>query len=174
MTTAAGTRVRSGFVQVLIGYVLICGLALGFDLFADRSFGAVMLAVLPISLLALGCLLIGPWLENKRKLRALRSWFIGASLILSISIAFTLLGPEQAKTGEAIFTYAAMIMALPGSLVLPIIATAIEPLLAGNIIVRIFSAWIVCAAAGYVQWKAFSWIDTAIRQRARRRLNVTS
>jgi hypothetical protein len=146
-------------------YTLICVLAVGFDLSTDRSFGALMLSVLPISLVALACLLIGPWVNERHKFIAARDWFIGAMLVLFISLAFASLGVEQAKTGESIFTYAALIMALPASLALPFVEMAVTPLFAGNVFVRIVIAWMVCVAAGWVQWKALSWVYTVIRQR---------
>jgi len=157
MMTATPPAGWKGFVLVLIAYALICSIALGFDLFTDRSFGAVMLSVLPISVLALGCLVVGPWLRGERKRFALQAWFIGALQILIVSTGFSLLGADQAKTGEVVFTYAAMIMALPSSLVLPLVAIAVEPLLGGNVIVRIVSAWVVCVAMGWLEWKALGW-----------------
>jgi len=162
-------RARKSFAWVLISYALICVLALAFDLLTDRSFGAVMLAVLPISLLALMCLVVGPWMEGARKTAALRAWFVGALSILIVSTAFSLLGVDQAKTGELVFTYAAVIMALPGSLVLPFVATWLEPLLGGSIIIRIIGSWIVCVAAGWFQWKALGRVYVVIRDRMRSR-----
>ena len=149
---------RKSTAWALIAYALTFALALGFDLLTDRSFGALMLAVLPMSFIALVSLVVGPWLKGVRKVAALRAWTIGAVLILIVSIAFSLLGADQAKTGELIFTYAAMIMALPGSLVLPLVATWIEPLLGGGVITRIIGAWAVCAAAGWLEWR---WCEPA-------------
>ncbi len=156
---------RKSTAWVMVAYAVVGGLALGFDLLTDRSFGALMLAVLPISFIALACLVIGPWLGGASTFSALKAWFVGASLVLEISIAFSLLGADQAKTGELIFTYAAMIMALPSSLVLPIFATWLEPVLGGNVIIRIISAWIVCVAAGWLEWRALGWVYARIRQR---------
>ena len=112
---------RSGMAEwvstkwVVMTYGAICLLALGFDLSTDRSFGALMLAVLPISLVALGCLLVGPLQQGSRNAAAARCWFVGALLVLLISIAFALLGTVQAKTGELLFSYAALILALFGN-----------------------------------------------------------
>lgn len=163
---------RKSVAWVLTGYALICVLALGFDLSTDRSFGALMLAVLPISLLAFACLVVGPWIEGARKSTVLRAWIVGALLILAISAAFSLLGAEQAKTGELIFTYAVMVMALPSSLVLPFVATWLEPIIGGSIIGRIIGSWIVCVAAGWLEWEALGWLYAKIRRRMRRRINV--
>lgn len=156
---------RKSIEWVLIAYALICAIALGFDLSTDRSFGALMLSVLPLSLVAMACLVVGPWLEGARRSAALRAWLVGALLILGISTAFALLGAEQAMTGELIFTYAAMIMALPSSLVLPFVATWLEPLLGGSVITRIVGTWIVCVAAGWFEWKALEWLYDWIRRR---------
>lgn len=164
-------QARMSTAWVLIVYALICILALGFDLFTDRSFGALMLAVLPISLVALGCLLVGPWLEGGRRFVAARDWFVGASLVLLISIAFGSLGADQAKTGELIFTYAALVMAMPASLVLPFVEMLVEPLFAGSVLMRIISAWVVCIASGWLEWKALSWLYTTVRQRLRNKAN---
>ncbi len=165
---------RKSVAWVLIAYALICALALGFDLSTDRSFGALMLAVLPISPLALACLVVGPWLEGARRSAALRAWLVGALLILVVSIAFSLLGAEQAKTGELIFTYAAMIVALPSSLLLPFVGTWLAPLLGDSVITRIVAAWIVCVAAGWLEWKALGWLYARVRRRMRGQLDVAS
>lgn len=156
---------RKATAWVMVAYAVVVGLALGFDLLTDRSFGAFMLAALPISLIALTCLVVGPWLRDAGRLSALKAWLAGASLVLGISIAFSLLGSDQAKTGEMIFAYAAMIMALPSSLVLPLLATWLEPVLGGSVITRIIGAWIVCVAAGWVQWRLLEWAYAGIRQR---------
>lgn len=162
---------RKSITLVLLAYALICALALGFDLLTDRSFGAVMLAVLPISLLTLACLVVGPWLEAARRSTALRAWFAGASLILAVSIAFSLLGAEQAKTGELIFTYAAMMMAAPSSLLLPFVGAWMGTLLGDSVIARIVAAWIICVAMGWLEWKALVWLS--VRVRGRGHWNVT-
>lgn len=165
---------RKSVAWVLIAYALICGLAFGFDLSTDRSFGALMLAVLPISLLALVCLVVGPWLEDARRSAALTAWLVGASLILGISIAFSSLGTDQAKTGELIFTYAAMIMGLPSSLLLPFVGAWLPSLLGDNVITRIVAAWIVCVAMGWLEWKVLGWVCTRVGWHMRSRNNVAS
>ena len=124
-----------------------------------------MLTVLPISLLALACLVTGPWFEGQSRKSAFRSWCVGAVLILLITVAFSMLGPEQAKTGELIFTYAAMIMALPSSFVLPLAATWLEPLLGSSLLVRIIGTWSVCVATGWLEWNALSWLYARVRPR---------
>ena len=163
MSTAARTSIPS--IAVPVVYTLICILAVGFDLSTDRSFGALMLAVLPISLVALACLLVGPWLEGKRKFTAIRDWLIGALLVLFISIAFASLGAEQAKTGELIFTYAALIISLPASLALPFVAMMVEPFFAGNVFMRIITGWAVCVVSGWLEWQVLSWLYKTVRQR---------
>lgn len=152
----------------LIVYALICVLALSFDLLTDRSFGALMLAALPISLIALGCLLVGPLLEGGRKFLAARDGAIGALLVLLIALAFGSLGAEQAKTGVLVFTYAALIMAFPASLVLPFIASFIQPLFPDNAFVYIITAWAICAASGWLEWKALDWLYSTVRRRIRK------
>jgi hypothetical protein len=149
----------------MAAYAVVVGLALGFDLLTDRSFGAFMLAVLPISLIALTCLLVGPWLRDASRLSVLKAWLAGTALVLGISITFSMLGPDQAKTGEMIFAYAAIIMALPSSLVLPLLATWLEPVLGGGVINRIIGTWIACVAAGWVQWQLLQWTYAGIRRR---------
>lgn len=157
---------RKPVAWVLITYALICTLALGFDLATDLSFGALMLAVLPISLLALMCLVVGPWFGDVYRAAALRGWFVGALLILVVSMAFSLLGADQAKTGELIFTYAAIIVALPSSLVLPFVETWLSPLFGDNVIVRIVGAWLVCIVLGWLEWLALGWLYAQVKQRA--------
>jgi hypothetical protein len=50
---ADSVEARHLVVRVPMECALICAVALGFDLLTDRSFGASMLAVLPVSLLSL-------------------------------------------------------------------------------------------------------------------------
>ena len=158
----------------LVIYAFIFVLALGIDLLTDRSFGALMLAVLPMSLIALVNLIAGPWQKGMYKVAALRAWTVGSVLILIISIAFSLLGVDQAKTGELVFTYAAMIMSFPGSLVLPLAATWTERMFETHVIGRIFGAWALCAAAGWVEWTALGWLYARIQQQMRKQINVES
>lgn len=155
-------------VAVPVVYTLICLFAVGFDLSTDRSWGALMLAVLPISLVALGCLLVGPWREGRRRFNAARDWFIGALLVLLISIAFSSLGPDQAKTGELIFTYAILIFSLPASLMLPFLETSIELLNAGDFYVRIAGGWAICIVFGWLEWQILSWFFSRVFPRFKR------
>ncbi len=154
-------------VWVLSAYVLICALALAFDLSTDRSFGALMLAVLPISLLALSCLAVGIWIEGPGRIAALGLWGIGTVMILMITLAFSLLGFEQAKIGELIFTYAVLIMALPCSLVLPFAEIWLDSLFGSSATVRIIEAWFICVAVGFLEWKVLGWLCVRIRRRVR-------
>lgn len=151
-------------VRVYSPYALICALALAFDLFTDYSFGALMLSTLPISLLGLSCLVVGAGSQGVSRVVAFRLWGVGAGLILLIAVAFVSLGPEQAKVGELVFTYAAMLMALPLSLVLPFAVIWLEPLLSDSVLVRIVGTWIVCVAAGWFEWSALSWLYARVRR----------
>jgi hypothetical protein len=164
MISKTARTTRSNIVVPTV-YTLMCVLAVGFDLSTDQSFGALMLVVLPISLVALACLLVGPWLEGKRKFIAARDWLIGALMVLFISIGFASLGAEQAKTGELIFMYAALIMSLPASLALPFVEMLMAPLFAGNVFVRIIRGWAVCVVSGWLEWQALSWLYKTVRQR---------
>ncbi len=161
---SSGTRLG---VWVLSAYVLICALALTFDLSTDRSFGALMLAVLPISLLALSCLAVGIWIEGPGKAAALGLWGIGAVLILMITLVFSLLGFEQAKIGELIFTYAVLVMALPSSLVLPFAEIRLDSSFGDSVTVRIIEAWLICVTAGWLEWMVLGWLCVRIRRRMR-------
>lgn len=152
---------------VIIAYGLICAIALGFDLFTDRSFGALMLSVVPISIIALLCISVGPWLEGMPRFITKKAWLVGVLLVLVIPIGFSFLGSEQAKTGEMVFTYAAIIMALPSSLILPFVATWFEPLLGSNVVTRIVVAWFVCAGGGGLQWVILGWLYANVRRRLR-------
>lgn len=154
-------------VWALKTYALICVLAIAFDLSTDRSFGALMLAVLPISLLALSCLAVGICIEGPGSIAALRLWGIGAVIILLITLAFSLLGFEQAKIGELIFTYAALIMALPISLVLPFAEIWLDSSFGNSVTVRIIEAWFICVTAGLLEWKVLGLLCVRIRRQMR-------
>lgn len=168
MAFAASFRSRQSTTAVQVTYAVICVLALGFDLATDRSFGALMLAVLPISLVSLICLFVGPWLEYRRKTAVLRDWFVGALLVLLIAIGFGSLGPDQAKTGELVFTYAVLTMAFPGSLALPFATALMEPLLAESVFMRMLAAWVLCIAFGLLEWVILTLLYVPIRQRVRK------
>ena len=146
-------------------YILTFIFALVFDLLTDRSFGALMLSVIPISLVALFRLLLGPWLKGRKKVAAARDWFCGVVLVFSISILFASLGPEQAKTGEIIYNYALLLIGFPGSLINPFVQIFLEPILGGGVFIRIFYSWLICLVLGWLEWRALVWIYAAIRLR---------
>ena len=149
--------------SALIAYALIGAAAIIFDLTTDRSFGALMLSVLPISTIAVLCLLVGPWLTWGSRISALRNWFVGAGLVLAISLGFSSLGAEQAKTGEIVFTYAVLLLAAPASLVLPVAITWVTPLLPGEAVWRMLFAWVLCVGIGWLQWCFSNWVYSRLR-----------
>ncbi|WP_417069876.1 hypothetical protein [Niveibacterium terrae] len=118
-----------------------------------------MLAVLPISVVAVSCLLVGPWLAKERQIAALRNWFLGTLVILGVTLGFASLGVEQAKTGELVFTYAALLMAFPSSMVLPFAETLAEPLRRTGLMPGLLFAWFVCVTVGRIQW----WLLVLLR-----------
>jgi hypothetical protein len=145
--------------SILATYGLIILAALGLDLITDRSFGALMLSVLPISAVALGCILVGPWLASDKRTAAFRNWLVGATVTLIIVLAFSSMGAEQAKTGELIFTYALLALALPASLILPFVINWTEFLMRDSVFLRLVFAWIITIMAGGIQWGAFSFLS---------------
>lgn len=155
--------------RVLVSYVLIALLAVMFDLFGDRSFGALMISALPIAVLALCCLLVGPWLTPEKRSKAFKNWLIGAVLVLGVALVFASLGDEQAKTGELIFTYAALVFAFPASLVLPFVMTWIGPLTPNSVWIREVIVLLVCVAAGSAEWWMLNWLREKVGQRKRER-----
>ena len=153
---------------VLIAYGLIVLAALVFDLLTDRSFGALMFSVLPISVIALGCMLIGPWLRAKNRKIAFRNWFMGAVLTLIIVLAFSSMGAEQAKTGELIFIYALLALAFPLSLILPFVMNSTEFYMRDSFGFRLLFGWIISIAAGGIQWQILGLLfDKFIRSRSK-------
>lgn len=137
---------------------LILGVALVFDLSTDRSFGAMMLSSLPISLISLFYLLCGPFFNEKGRRIAAINFTTGSFLILLITILFSLLGESQEKTGELIFTYAELILSFPASLSGPIISTWFEPILRNNFGLRITCSWVVGIAIAAIQWRILRWL----------------
>jgi hypothetical protein len=148
---------------IAIAYATVGGVALAFDFFTDQSLGALMLATLPISVVALGCLLVGPWLKGPKKFTLLKFWLTGVLLVLAISTTFSRLGAEQAKTGELIFTYSALMMSLPGSIALPFLMPWLESPIGGNVIARIMIAWTICVVIGLSEWRVLSWLSARLR-----------
>jgi hypothetical protein len=150
---------------LFLTYVGIAAAALLFDVLGDRSFGALMLSSLPVAFVAVVCLLVGPWLNGERKTLALRAWFVGAALVLAIALAFSSLGSEQAKTGELIFTYAALLMSLPFSLLMPVVMNCAEPLVRDSIVLRLTATWVVCVLAGGIGWSVLCWVSSRAHRR---------
>ena len=163
-------KIVSKFTPYITVYLFIVVFALGFDLLTDRSFGALMLSVLPISLVAFLYLVVGVWVVEENKENALKGWFAGAFLILVISITFARLGVEQAKTGEDIFTYALIILAFPSSLLLPFAEIWLSDLtIFDNVFIRIIVAWIICVVMGWFEWRILAWLHANTLQRLRRK-----
>ena len=125
-----------------------------------------MFAVLPISLIALACLIVGPWYRDIRKSIALSGWLVGTALIMLISIMFSLLGADQAKTGAVLFTYAALLMALPGSFLLPFVVAAVGPLRFGgeSSVCYVVVAWSISMVIGGLEWKVLEWVYARIQR----------
>jgi len=163
----AKSRVKFLRNRVFVIYMLIVLAAVIFDLLGDRSFGALMLSALPVAALALGCLLVGPWLAPERRKMAFKNWLIGGVLILGVTLIFSSIGDAQAKTGELIFTYAALVLAFPSSLVLPFTVTWIGPLISNTAWIREVVVLIVCVAAGGAEWWVLNWLREKVAQRRR-------
>lgn len=158
-------RIRDLKNRGTLTFALILIIALIFDLANDRSFGAVMLSILPISLISLICLLAGPFSSKEIRRIAQVNWAIGSILILLITFIFSLLGEEQEKAGELIFSYAVLILAFPLSIIYPVISNWLEPILRDSFILRLICGWTVAIVAGALQWHAISWLrETAIRR----------
>jgi hypothetical protein len=145
---------------VLLAYVAILTVASGFDIFTDRSMGALMLSTLPIACIGAGCNLIGPWLSAERRKIARRGWLAGAMLLLLIVIIFGSAGEGQAKTGETVFTYACLILSFPAALLMPVGMNWAESLLRGNHEARIIVLWASCILTGGANW----WVLALLRQ----------
>ncbi|MEF9386000.1 hypothetical protein V4890_10275 [Ralstonia solanacearum species complex bacterium KE056] len=152
--------------SALLAYFFIVAIALLFDVLGDRSFGALMLATLPVALVAVVCLLVGPWLDAARQRLAVRAWFAGTGLVLVITAVFSSIGSEQAKTGELVFTYAGLLMSLPSSLVLPFVMNWAEPLLRDSFVLRLLVTWGICVLAGWFNWWLLSWLRRTIGRRS--------
>lgn len=159
------SKSRIGGNLILSIYLLIVVAALAFDLTGDRSFGALMLAAIPVSMISMACLFVGPWLARAPSQAALKHWLVGVGLVLVITLVFISLGVEQAKAGELVFTYAVFIMALPASLILPFAMIWSEPYIGSSVMSRVVFAWIICVMAGGGEW----WVLRRLRESISRR-----
>ncbi|MFC3379988.1 hypothetical protein ACFOLJ_29705 [Rugamonas sp. CCM 8940] len=139
-----------------------------FDLIGDRSFGAFMLSILPISVISLICILVGPFLAKENRHIALKNWLVGTTLVLGVALIFSSLGEEQAKAGELIFTYAAIIMVFPSSLSFPVVLNWAEPYMKNSVMMRLACAWAFCLIAGAVQWWLLGRLRDIVSQRRAR------
>lgn len=149
-----------------LAYLLVCVGAISFDLRTDRSFGATMLATIPLAAVAITCLLVSPWVKDPLRLSLWRSWCGGALLLLVITLFFSTLGFEQARTGELILTYALLILAFPVSLAIPIIDAAVGSALPGSTVLRVILAWTVTVALAYFEWRALTRLRTVFWRRS--------
>lgn len=148
-----------------LGSLAIMLIALSMDMLGDRSFGLVMVATIPVALVAMGCLLIGPFVSASGQRRALGNWLASAGLVLTMALMFYSRGAEQAKDGELIATYACLLMSFPASLTLPFAMDWGEPLLQGRRFLALFVMWGFCVAAGGILWMLL----TALRRHFVRR-----
>lgn len=158
-------KIRFATNGILALYALIVSFALAFDLLTDLSFGALMLSTLPIGLLCGACLLVGPWFERRHNRLFLRNWLIGMLFILAISLVFSNLGFEQAKTGELLATYALLVSSFPSSLALPFAMMWIESTHSNSIWLRIVFAWAVCVGMGLGEWGGLLLLGKKLRRR---------
>jgi hypothetical protein len=148
-----------GSVALVGVYGFMLAVAVAFDLLSDRSHGAILLSTIPISVLAILCLLIGPWLSGRFRRVAWRGWAAGSIINLAIVLWFSGLGAEQAKVSELVFTYAVLIGSLPGSLVMPFGLSWLEPLLRDHLTLRLLAAWTLCVMGGLATWSCLRWIS---------------
>jgi hypothetical protein len=142
----------------LILYFIIIFSSLLFDFFAGRTFGAFMISVIPISLILLVLLFFGPYSNLERRPLFVRDYAVGATLILIITSLFCILGGEQAKVGEVVFTYSMLIACLPSSIFLPFLVELLHPYLDNFVFLRIACAWLLCLGLGWIQWKFLAWL----------------
>lgn len=154
---------------LLFAYVVIVAFAIGFDIFTDRSMGALMLSTLPIACIGAGCNLIGPWLSTKRRKIAWRGWLVAAMLLLLIVSIFGSAGAAQAKTGETIFTYACLMLSFPVGLLMPVEMNLADSVLRDSYEARIAVLWISCVLTGGANW----WMLTVLRRYVRSQSSAT-
>jgi predicted PurR-regulated permease PerM len=91
-------------------------------------------------------------MSGERRRTAFRTWLPGAVLILVIMAIFAALGSDKAKVGYLIFTYACLLIALPGSLLMPILMSWGESLLHGGLVTRLLIASTCCVVSGGLTW----------------------
>lgn len=152
----------------IILYLLLVSVTLSFDLLTDRSFGALILSILPIALIVFFLLIVGQSMEMSRRYIAIRDLILGAVLILIITFFFCLLGGEQAKTGELIFTYAMLISCMPLSFALPFLIEPLGSWFVNSPLIRIIFTWMICMGLGWAEWKFLSWFFAHFRRRSSR------
>lgn len=152
----------------IILYLLLVLATLSFDLLADKSFGALILSILPIALIVFFLLIVGQSMEMNRRYIAIRDLILGAVLILIITSTFCLLGDEQAKTGELIFTYAMLIACMPISFALPFLIEPLGAWFVNNPLIRIILTWMICMGLGWTEWKFLSWFFALFRRKPSR------
>ena len=145
---------------VLCAYAAVVFVAVIFDVVTDRTFGALVVATLPIGAIAQLCLLFGPW-TTKQRSTLLIGWALGMALILGFTVFFAARGAEESKVAETIFAYAGLVAAFPTSLIYPIAAANADSagLMPAHPIARVVATWIFVVGAGSAQW----WLIASMR-----------
>jgi hypothetical protein len=147
----------------IIYYFSIVFIFSAFDAFTDRSFGALMLSVLPISLILPFLLIFGARSKVDKKFLLARDFAIGMLLIFTITIIFSSLGEAQSKTGELILNYALLISCAPTSILLPFAIESLPSWLMNEQLTRITSSWLICIGLGWIEWNSFSFLYSFFR-----------
>lgn len=145
--TCNSTRLGLPFV-----YILIIAAAVIVDLGTDRSGGALILAALPISVVAFVVAIVGQWRMKGLRTPEFANWLAGSVLILALAEYFASGGSEAASVGADVFTYAMLALAPPSSFVAASAWVATEVLPAHGIGMDIFLVWLATLICGTVQW----------------------
>lgn len=129
-------------------YLSIGIIAIAFDIFGDRSGGAVSLASIPIAALAMGCFLIGQFCKGPLSKLLFVNWLFGAILVFAGLIYIGIHGASALKDGELVFTYAMLMIAPPASFVLPFFSNTISGFDFISVALRALIGWGACLLAG--------------------------
>jgi hypothetical protein len=148
-----------------IFYLLLIISAVIYDRLTDRALGALILSILPISLILLILLVAGQNVKTTKRHLVIRDLFLGAALILTITIIFCSLGATQTKTGELIFTYAMLISCMPISMVLPFLVEPLGLWFIDKPLTRIILTWLICIGLGWTEWRILSWFFVLFRRK---------
>lgn len=147
----------------IAAYIAIAAVAIVVDAGDNFSFGAAILSIFPVSMVATACLLLGPLLKPSTKNFMAASWLIGAAIVLIVALLFSQQGVEQQKVAEHLFAMAVTVIASPLTFLMPIFMNFIGQHAEGAAS-RIVLSWCMCVILFLLEWQILGFLAKKLRR----------